>query len=107
MRLGPSQPLCMTERDAELWWEADGRAWKIGGSPKSHVTSPCDDCNRSFAESMRAVNLCNGLYPGEEPEPMAPSQHWQGYATEEERIAARRASWRRANQVRRALQAAT
>ena len=106
MRLGPAQPRCFSEREAELWWAADRVSWKIGGKPKSHVTSPCDDCCQEFAESMRPDH-CNGLYPGEEPEPMEPSLRARGYPTEEERVAARRATWRRANATRRALQAAT
>ena len=96
--------------DAEtdrLWWQAE-RASRIGGPHSTSVpTSPCIDCNRAFAEAMRAEKRCDGTYPGEEPEHLAPSQYWQGYATPEERIAARRATWRRAGQRRRALQAAT
>ena len=70
-------------------------------------TSPCIDCNRAFAEPMRAENRCDGWYPGENGEPLEPSLRARGYPTEEERVAARRATWRRSNATRRALQAAT
>lgn len=103
--IGPAAPLCMDAEMVKLWWEADRRAWKIGGKPVNHNVSPCDDCCRAFAESMRPDH-CNGLYPGENPEPMSSALRHHGYGSEEERIAARRATWRRANQLRRALQAA-
>ena len=107
MRLGPEHPACLDAETDRLWWEAE-RASRIGGPHSTSVpTSPCIDCNRAFAEAMRAEKRCDGTYPGEEPEHLAPSQYWQGYATPEERIAARRATWRRAGQRRRALQAAT
>ena len=107
MRLGPEHPACLDAETDRLWWQAE-RASRIGGPHSTSVpTSPCIDCNRAFAEAMRAEKRCDGTYPGEEPEHLAPSQYWQGYATEAERIAARRATWRRANQLRRALQAAT
>ena len=107
MRLGPEHPACMDAETDRLWWQAE-RASRIGGPHSTSVpTSPCIDCNRAFAEAMRAEKRCDGTYPGEEPEHLAPSQYWQGYATPEERIAARRATWRRAGQRRRALQAAT
>lgn len=105
MRLGPAKPLCMTPRGAELWWAADRVAWKIGGRPKAHIVSPCDDCCREFAEAMRSVGLCNGLYPGEEPELTNLSR--SPYASDEERLAARRATWRRAGRRQRDLRAAT
>jgi len=91
-----------------LWWQAE-RASRIGGPHSTSVpTSPCIDCNRAFAEAMRAEKRCNGLYPGESGEPMPnDASRRRGYATEAERIAARRATWRRANQLRRALQVAT
>ena len=107
MRLGPEHPACMDAETDRLWWQAE-RASRIGGPHSTSVpTSPCIDCNRAFAEAMRAEKRCDGTYPGEEPEHLAPSQYWQGYATPEERIAARRATWRRAGQRRRALQVAT
>ena len=107
MRLGPEHPACMDAETDRLWWQAE-RASRIGGPHSTSVpTSPCIDCNRAFAEAMRAEKRCDGTYPGEEPEHLAPSQYWQGYAIPEERIAARRATWRRAGQRRRALQAAT
>ena len=107
MRLGPEHPACMDAETDRLWWEAE-RASRIGGPHSTSVpTSPCIDCNRAFAEAMRAEKRCDGTYPGEEPEPMEPSLRARGYPTEEQRIAARRATWRRANQLRRALQAAT
>ena len=110
MRLGPEHPACMTPRDAELWWDAQRTVMaaftrRTPAGPRK--CSPCDDCDRAFAEAMRAEKRCDGTYPGEEPEHLAPSQYWQGYATPEERIAARRATWRRAGQRRRALQVAT
>ena len=107
MRLGPEHPACMDAETDRLWWQAE-RASRIGGPHSTSVpTSPCIDCNRAFAEAMRAEKRCDGTYPGEEPAHLAPSQYWQGYATPEERIAARRATWRRAGQRRRALQVAT
>ena len=109
MRLGPEHPACMDAEMARLWWEADRTvAQAFTRRPLGQRrSSPCDDCNREFAESMRAEGRCDGMYPGEEPEPMPnDASRRRGYATEEERVAARRASWRRANQVRRALQAA-
>ena len=107
MRLGPEHPACMSERDAELWWEAE-RSSHIGGPHRATMpTSPCIDCNRAFAEAMRAEKRCDGWYPGENGEPLEPSLRARGYPTAEERIAARRATWRRSNATRRALQAAT
>ena len=82
----------MSERDAELWWEAErtsAQAFKRRVLKGPRKVSPCDDCCREFAEAMRAVGRCDGLYPGEpipEPEPMP--NDWrrrEGYATEEER----------------------
>lgn len=110
MRLGPEHPACMTPRDAELWWEAErtsAQAFKRRVLKGPRKVSPCDDCCREFAETMRAEGRCDGTYPGENGEPLAPSLRARGYATEAERIAARRATWRRANQLRRALQVAT
>ena len=107
MRLGPEHPACMDAETDRLWWQAE-RASRIGGPHAASMpTSPCIDCNRAFAEAMRAEGHCDGWYPGENGEPLDPRLRWQGYATEEERVAARRATWRRANATRRALQAAT
>ena len=107
MRLGPEHPKCLDAETDRLWWQAE-RASRIGGPHSTSVpTSPCIDCNRAFAEAMRAEGHCDGWYPGENGEPLDPRLRWQGYATEEERVAARRATWRRANALRRALQAAT
>ena len=111
MRLGPEHPACMMPRDAELWWEAErtsAQAFKRRVLKGPRKVSPCDDCCREFAETMRAVDRCDGTYPGEAGEPMPnDASRRRGYATEEERVAARRATWRRSNATRRALQAAT
>ena len=110
MRLGPEHPACMTPRDAALWWDAQRTVMaaftrRTPAGPRK--CSPCDDCNRAFAEAMRAEKRCDGWYPGENGEPLEPSLRARGYPTEEERVAARRATWRRSNATRRALQAAT
>ena len=106
MRTGPEHPLCMTDRDAELWWQAQRVVWQIGRKPQNRETSACDDCCREFAEDMRAEGRCDGLYPGEEPEPMPnDAARRRGYATEELRQAARRATYRRAGRRYRALRA--
>ena len=111
MRLGPEHPACMTPRDAALWWDAQRTVMaaftrRTPAGPRK--CSPCDDCCRAFAEAMRAEGRCDGTYPGEPGEPMPnDASRRRGYATEAERVAARRATWRRANQLRRALQAAT
>ena len=57
MRLGPEHPACMSERDAELWWEAErtsAQAFKRRVLKGPRKVSPCDDCCREFAEAMRA-----------------------------------------------------
>lgn len=86
----------MTIGDADLWWEADAL---IRGE-RHHAASPCDDCVRAFAEVKRAEQSCDGHYPGEVgPEvPVSISRAWR-YVTEEERIEARRRTWR--DQARR------
>ena len=99
MRLGPEHPLCMSERDAELWWQAErtsAQAFKRRVLKGPRKVSPCDDCCREFAEAMRPDH-CDGTYPGEPGEPMP--NDWrrrEGYATEEERYEARLATMRRA-----------
>ena len=68
MRLGPEHPACMTPRDAELWWDADRIVWNMmggAGRRRGRQSSPCDDCDCAFAEAMRAVDRCDGHYPGE------------------------------------------
>ena len=55
--------------DAEtdrLWWQAEHHRRTAGGRAAQHDQSPCQDCERSFAESMRAEGRCDGHYPGEE-----------------------------------------
>ena len=111
MRLGPEHPKCLDAETDRLWWQAERVRWSVGGRPAKHDASPCDDCCREFAEAMRAEGRCDGEYPGERgPEPDDKRTTWHpswAYATEAERVAARRATWRRAGQRRRALQAAT
>ena len=76
----------MTDRDAELWWQAQR---VVGRKTQNRETSPCDDCCREFAEDMRAVGRCNGLYPGED-------------ALDRYRLAARRETWCQSSRKRRA-----
>ena len=111
MRLGPEHPACMDAETDRRWWQAErtsAQAFKRRVLKGPRKVSPCDDCCREFAEAMRAEERCDGTYPGEPGEPMPnDASRRRGYATEAERIAARRATWRRANQLRRALQVAT
>ena len=91
MRLGPEHPACMTPRDAELWWDAQRTVMaaftrRTPAGPRK--CSPCDDCDRAFAEAMRAEGRCDGHYPGEE-------------VLDRYRLAARRESWRQSSRKRR------
>jgi hypothetical protein len=91
-------PACMTLEEFELWCAANARA----GSQRA--PSPCSDCPLSFAIEMRAEDRCNGEPGGEpgEPTPVKPVQvrppsrfpTAQRYATDEDRILARRRTWR-------------
>ena len=89
MRLGPEKPLCFTDDMAQLWWDAERVRWSVGGRPAKHEQSPCDDCDRAFAEAMRAEGRCDGHYPGED-------------VIDRYRLAARRATWRESSRKRRA-----
>ena len=95
MRLGPEHPACMSERDAALWWDAQRTVMaaftrRTPAGPRK--CSPCDDCDRAFAEAMRAEGHCDGWYPGEE----AVDRYLQ---------AVRRATWRESSRKRRAAMA--
>ena len=86
----------MTAEEVRAWWQAN----RLINSSQQEVKSPCFDCSRSFAEAMRAVGQCNGLYPGEIVGPVGAlvklaNGYW-GYSNPEDRLAARRATWRRA-----------
>ena len=103
----PRYTLCMSIGVAELWWEANRRTQKsLVGDGKS----PCEDCCEAWALARRALQFCDGHYPGEqESTPLPPSRsrvYATVYATEEERIAARRRTWRDASQARRMAKAA-
>lgn len=78
---------CMTPDELALWRTARPRA---GGR------TPCVDCPLWFARQMRAKGCCNGK-PGRPRLPaVSVDRHGRGYpyATEEERSAARRLTWR-------------
>ena len=98
----PAEPRCMTPAEIDAWWRAN----RTIRNQERTAVSPCQDCSHIFAETMRMVGRCDGTYPGERgpaPEP-TPIHSW-AYATEEERIAARRATWRLSNSRRRAAMA--
>ena len=101
MRSDPRFPLCMSIGDADLWWQADAL---IRGE-RTHAVSPCDDCCRPFAEMKRAEQSCDGHYPGERGPAPVPTRPW-GYVTEEERLEARRRTWRDSSR-RKALRQAS
>jgi len=88
MRLGPEHPACMDAETDRLWWQAERVRWSVGGRPAKHDASPCDDCERAFAEAMRAEGRCDGHYPGEE-------------VLDRYRLAARRETWRQSSRKRR------
>jgi hypothetical protein len=93
--VSPAEPRCMTPREIEAWWAAD----RLIRGERTHAVSPCSDCSRLFAEGMRMVNRCDGLYPGEMgPEPV---RVW-AYATEADRLEARRRTWRDSSRSQRA-----
>jgi hypothetical protein len=93
----------MTPQESAAWWQADAL---IRGE-RHHAVSPCSDCSLRFAEGMRLVNRCDGHYPGEfGPAPISESRGWR-YSTEEERIEARRRSWRDQSRRRSLLRQAT
>lgn len=85
---------CMTADEARLWDAAN--RYMV-----HRAASPCDDCPLAFAREMRALGCCDGV-PG--PKVGRPSMgavrrriggpHANRYPTEEERLAARRRSWR-------------
>jgi hypothetical protein len=85
---------CMTDDERELW-----------GCP----TPPCVDCPIAFAADMRLVGRCNGSPRIALPAPLLPAgpkRLWiggrgHGYATEAERLEARRRTWRESSRRRR------
>lgn len=100
-------PVCMAADELALWLASEVRG---GGS------TPCVDCPLAFAAEMRAQGRCNGkprdvrpmtlrlqfqpvTYAKSQPHPIG--RTW-GYATEAERIAARRQSWREYGRRKRA-----
>jgi hypothetical protein len=93
-------PACMTPAELAGWAAANRRLRRRAGLP-------CVDCPASFAAQMRAVGCCNGIpggLGGPRKDPVLPKSSGQGirYATDEERRAARRRSWREYRQRVRA-----
>lgn len=93
----------MTDPEYVLWLEMNGRL-RDGGAG-----SPCADCPRSWAEAMRAISQCDGEpgpavgRPRESEEPaFFLGRTFRRYETEEQRLAARRSSWRSSSARRRA-----
>ena len=99
----PREPRCMTPAEITAWWRTNR---SITSAP-DRDDSPCRDCSQLFANGMRIVGRCNGSYPGENgPEPEKGKRTtWHptwAYPSEEERVEARRASWR-SSQARRRM----
>lgn len=93
-------PTCMTADELAAWRAMAVRV-RNGGE------RPCVDCPAAFAAAMRASGCCNGR-PFRTGRPrLSRDVQLQGrgrkYATEEERIAARRQSWRNASKRRRVV----
>ena len=102
----PSYP-CMSSDEFALW--LDG-AIRYAQRAARSVSVPCADCPVAFAREMTAQGRCVGL-PGDTGTPLM-GRPWllkpmkligQGkrYASEEERLAARRQSWRESAKRRR------
>ena len=103
----PSYP-CMSSDEYALWLEG---AIRFAQRAACNVVEPCRDCPVEFAREMAAVGRCVGR-PGEGGKLMGRPRLSQsitmigrgrrpGYATEEERLAARRQSWRESARRRR------
>ena len=91
----------MTASEIAAWWAAN----RLIKSTQYTSESPCHDCSRIFAETMRLVGRCNGRFPGEIVGPVGElvklrNGYW-GYSNPEDRLAARRATWRRSVQRQR------
>ena len=100
----PAEPRCMTPAEIDAWWRAN----RTIRNQERTAVSPCQDCSRIFADTMRMVGRCDGRYPGEITAPEDEdrrSRAW-AYPSEEERLEARRASWRASQARRRTLQGA-
>jgi hypothetical protein len=89
----------MTPAEIAVWWRTN----RSITAAADRDDSPCRDCSQLFANGMRLVGRCNGSYPGEitAPEPPGRSRAW-AYVTEDERIEARRRSWRGSSRRQRA-----
>ena len=84
--------LCMTDEELEEWMLA-------ASNPRSPASSPCIDCPIEFHLAEKAAGRCDRT-----PQPKGGARRksgnvWMGgrghkYATDEERTAARRQSWR-------------
>lgn len=82
---------CMTASERATW-RAENRRLPIA----ERAQRPCEDCPVNYSLTMRAQGLCNGI-PGKVERPTVPEPlrgRGNPYATDEERQAARRASWR-------------
>ena len=92
----------MTRAEIDAWWRANRTIRNI----ERAAQSPCEDCSRRFAETMRLVGRSDGTWPGEDGAPEGFGKRGSGqwaYATETERIAARRATWRESSRRMRAM----
>lgn len=99
-----SRPACMSDDEWLAWSAMNERLYGLG-----HADSPCRDCTPLFHRDMLAGGMCDGqpLPPEREPSPTGrpllsppltdwvPSKGNPTYATEAERMAARRESSRR------------
>ena len=85
------RPECMTDAELERWHEADSIYRRRAGTS----VTPCFDCTAAFSDEMRSAGRCNGT-PGLMKRIAVHPRAYrtEPYPTAEERIAARRATWR-------------
>jgi hypothetical protein len=84
----------MTSDEYKLWKRANLRL----ELRRERADGPCRDCSPDFAAEMLAVGQCDGT-PGERRYMTLRPFGW-AYATEAERTAARRATWRESKRRR-------
>jgi hypothetical protein len=91
---------CMTPEEYASWREA----WPESYKP---VRTPCVDCTWDYHREQVALGLCERRpssqgRPMAGPKPTKPPQQGIRYSSESERVAARRAAWRRYKERTRA-----
>ena len=92
--------LCMTPQELEEWRRA-------AANPRSPAQAPCVDCPIEFHLAEKAAGRCDRNRQPKGGAPRRSANTWLGgrgkkYATDEERIAARRQSWRESSARARA-----